>query len=87
VTYSSGDNFPIIPSGIGTFTSSITGVGVSLYVYYSATQGDKNINVVDCDNNVYCSDVVSAGNGVFTYEINTECNCEVNVVITDGACL
>lgn len=90
VSYVSGDNFPVAPTQLGTFESSITGTSLTIDISYDASAGDKNINLTDCASppNVFCQSVASSGTGVVQFEgVYANCDCLITITIEDGACI
>lgn len=88
VTYVNGDNFTVDAGEFGTFETDVIGASITFDISYGAHTGQKNINLVDCDNNVYCSDTLNTAGGTYNIEgVVVQCNCTLTIVITDGACL
>lgn len=90
ITYVSGDNFSVAPGDFGTFSTTETGVSVTVYIDYSSHSGTRAINLVDCANptNVFCNDTLNTAGGQWVVEgVEINCGCTLTIVVDNGNCL
>lgn len=90
VTYVSGDNFDVLPGEFGTFSTSVTGISVTMVVFYDSSNANHAINITDCNVGSQCCDNLATGVGSCTFTgVSIDCTCSngIQIIVNNGDCI
>ena len=87
VTYSTGTNFPINPTGgTGYFYTFTTGSTQQVIVYYGNNISGQQIQLTDCAETTQCCDINPGGGYCVFDNVQLACGCSWTITGYDGSC-